>query len=91
MPNIPNELFITEPAATIMSTPAERKFPTIGTELPTRYFVALKNMPSKSDAPVLCTVINIENMARVMPITHFRILFISFDVPEMTNRGIALI
>ena len=52
MPIIPTELLITEPAATIILMPDDKKFPTIGTELPTRYCVALKNMPSNRDDAV---------------------------------------
>ena len=73
-----------------MSTPADKKLPTIGTELPTRYFVALKKIPSNSEADALCTVINMEKTASVMPITHLRTLFISFAVSENDRSGASL-
>ena len=48
-PHNPTELLMSNHADISISNPLDKKFPTIGTELLTAYFVALKNMPSNSD------------------------------------------
>ena len=81
MPHSPTEFFISSPAAVRRSNPPDKNPPTIGTELPIMYLVALNITPSKSDVAELCTVRNTLNTVTVMPRTHFIIPFISLDMP----------
>ena len=55
-PHTPTELLISKPAEVSISKPDEIKLPTMGMELPTTNFVALKIIPSNSDEAELCTV-----------------------------------
>ena len=86
MPIIPSELLTTVPDITTISTPADKKFPTIGTEFPTRYFVTLKKMPLKSVA-VLGTFMKSPNIVTVMTIIHFTTYLISEPTPVKDISG----
>ena len=90
MPIIPSELLTTVPDITTISTPADKKFPTIGTEFPTRYFVTLKKMPLKSDEAVLWTVMKSPKIVTVMPIIHFITDLISEATPVNDISGFIL-